>query len=287
MLSSEIKKEQRIWAPIIFPDLRTLIKINSRTRKSQKHFLSKLLDRLLFVLKVPHWLADFVNYHAGKFIVNEMSSQQEKQVFSKMSTYFWDEPLLVQILLIIKNDPAVCHGKNSRHSRSCHKDPPGTSVLILTAKRFGAPRAIISESDTFWHDSFAKSKTAFSTSVIKSSSLTSRSEKFSPQVKVPLDRTFTIVSKFFRLAPRVIPELQAKLQRQLNSGNWVKLSDPKQRISWECTPCLILVYHKVVMLARCPGFLKPLVLAVFVLRSQEPQLLQLHFGKSRYPDLID
>ncbi|GJU12283.1 reverse transcriptase domain-containing protein [Tanacetum coccineum] len=115
----------------------------------------------------------------------------------------------------------------------------------------------------------------------------SRSEKFSPQVKVPLDRTFTIVSKFFRLAPRVIPELQAKLQRQLNSGNWVKLSDPKQRISWECTPCLILVYHKVVMLARCPGFLKPLVLAVFVLRSQEPQLLQLHFGKSRYPDLID
>ncbi|GJW37890.1 reverse transcriptase domain-containing protein [Tanacetum coccineum] len=56
MLSSEIKKEQKIWPPIIFPDLRTLIKINSRTRKSQKYFPSKLLDRLLFVLIVPHGL---------------------------------------------------------------------------------------------------------------------------------------------------------------------------------------------------------------------------------------
>ncbi|GJR07517.1 hypothetical protein Tco_0790169, partial [Tanacetum coccineum] len=36
----------------------------------------------------------------------------------------------------------------------------------------------------------------------------------------------------------------------------------------------------------CPGFLKPLVLAVFVLRSQELQNPQLYLG-IRYPNLID
>ncbi|GJX40887.1 hypothetical protein Tco_0255877 [Tanacetum coccineum] len=36
----------------------------------------------------------------------------------------------------------------------------------------------------------------------------------------------------------------------------------------------------------CPGFLKPLVLAVFVLRSQELQILSFILG-IRYPNLID
>ncbi|GJR50492.1 hypothetical protein Tco_1401013 [Tanacetum coccineum] len=44
-------------------------------------------------------------------------------------------------------------------------------------------------------------------------------------------------------------------------GDWVKLSDPKQALRGR-HPMLI---------RRCPGFLKPLVLAVFVLRSQELQ----------------
>ncbi|GKC78940.1 reverse transcriptase domain-containing protein, partial [Tanacetum coccineum] len=56
MLLSETKKEQRIWPPIIFPDLRTLIKINSRTKKSRKHLTSKLWDRLLFMSILPHGL---------------------------------------------------------------------------------------------------------------------------------------------------------------------------------------------------------------------------------------
>ncbi|GJR44396.1 hypothetical protein Tco_1312499 [Tanacetum coccineum] len=37
---------------------------------------------------------------------------------------------------------------------------------------------------------------------------------------------------------------------------------------------------------RCPGFLKPLVLAVFVLRSQELHILSFILG-IRYPNLID
>ncbi|GKB16348.1 reverse transcriptase domain-containing protein [Tanacetum coccineum] len=59
------------------------------------------------------------------------------------------------------------------------------------------------------------------------------------------------------------PPLQAQVW-----GNWVKLSDLKQA------------------LRGCPGFLKPLVLAVFVLRSQELQILSFILG-IRYPNLID
>ncbi|GJQ97586.1 hypothetical protein Tco_0008725 [Tanacetum coccineum] len=46
----------------------------------------------------------------------------------------------------------------------------------------------------------------------------------------------------------------------------------------------ISIYHS--FMPGCPGFLKPLVLAVFVLRSQELHNPQLHLG-IRYPNLID
>ncbi|GJR92296.1 reverse transcriptase domain-containing protein [Tanacetum coccineum] len=45
-------------------------------------------------------------------------------------------------------------------------------------------------------------------------------------------------------------------------------------------------FLSVVMLCRCPRFLKPLVLAVFVLRSQELHILSFILG-IRYPNLID
>ncbi|GJU96239.1 hypothetical protein Tco_1320995 [Tanacetum coccineum] len=39
------------------------------------------------------WFADFVNYHAGNFIVKGMSTQQKNQVLSKKSEhYFWGLP---------------------------------------------------------------------------------------------------------------------------------------------------------------------------------------------------
>ncbi|GKE13255.1 hypothetical protein Tco_1416806 [Tanacetum coccineum] len=62
--------------------------------------------------------------------------------------------------------------------------------------------------------------------------------------------------------PHFYPPLHAQVW-----GDWVKLSDLKQAL-------------------RRPGFLKPLVLAVFVLRSQELQILSFILG-IRYPNLID
>ncbi|GJS78267.1 reverse transcriptase domain-containing protein [Tanacetum coccineum] len=43
------------------------------------------------------WFADFVNYHAGNFVVKGMSSQQKKKFFKDVKHYFWDDPYLFKI----------------------------------------------------------------------------------------------------------------------------------------------------------------------------------------------
>nr|GEV57398.1 reverse transcriptase domain-containing protein [Tanacetum cinerariifolium] len=40
------------------------------------------------------WFDDFVNYHAGNFIVKGMSSQQKSKFFKDVKHYFWDDPYL-------------------------------------------------------------------------------------------------------------------------------------------------------------------------------------------------
>nr|GEY00926.1 reverse transcriptase domain-containing protein [Tanacetum cinerariifolium] len=43
------------------------------------------------------WYADLVNYHAGKFIIKGMTSQQKKKFFKDARHYFWDDPFLFRI----------------------------------------------------------------------------------------------------------------------------------------------------------------------------------------------
>ncbi|GKE36956.1 hypothetical protein Tco_1460361 [Tanacetum coccineum] len=45
------------------------------------------------------WFADIANYHAGNFIMKEMSSQQKKKFFKDAKHYFWDDPYLFQICM--------------------------------------------------------------------------------------------------------------------------------------------------------------------------------------------
>ncbi|GJX31002.1 hypothetical protein Tco_0240857 [Tanacetum coccineum] len=63
---------------------------------------------------------------------------------------------------------------------------------------------------------------------------------------------------------------------KLNSGNWVKLSDPKQALRGR-HPMLILM-SRIFDASRA---------AVFVLRSQELPTILASFGESRYPNLSD
>nr|GEY92295.1 reverse transcriptase domain-containing protein [Tanacetum cinerariifolium] len=43
------------------------------------------------------WFADFVNYHAGNFVVKGMSSQQKSKFFKDVQHYFLDDPFLFKI----------------------------------------------------------------------------------------------------------------------------------------------------------------------------------------------
>nr|GEY86837.1 reverse transcriptase domain-containing protein [Tanacetum cinerariifolium] len=40
------------------------------------------------------WFADFANYHAGKFIIKGMTTQQKNKFFKDVKHYFWDDPYL-------------------------------------------------------------------------------------------------------------------------------------------------------------------------------------------------
>nr|GEU86595.1 reverse transcriptase domain-containing protein [Tanacetum cinerariifolium] len=73
------------------------------------------------------WFADFANYHAGNFIVKDMTSQQKNKFFKDVKHYFWDDPFLFKICV----DQVI--------------------------QQFGSPRAIISDRGThFCNDQFSK-----------------------------------------------------------------------------------------------------------------------------------
>nr|GFA73388.1 reverse transcriptase domain-containing protein [Tanacetum cinerariifolium] len=40
------------------------------------------------------WFADFANYHAEKFIIKGMTTQQKQKIFKDVRHYFWDDPYL-------------------------------------------------------------------------------------------------------------------------------------------------------------------------------------------------
>ncbi|GJW57765.1 reverse transcriptase domain-containing protein [Tanacetum coccineum] len=71
------------------------------------------------------WFADYANYHAGKFIVKGMSSQQKNKFFKDVKHYFWDDPFLFKICAdqVIRR---CMHGKEALNIlKACHNGPTG------------------------------------------------------------------------------------------------------------------------------------------------------------------
>ncbi|GJY81473.1 reverse transcriptase domain-containing protein [Tanacetum coccineum] len=71
------------------------------------------------------WFADFVNYHAGNFIIKGMSSQQKNKFFKDVKHYFWDDPFLFKICAdqVIRR---CVHGKEALDIlEACHNGPTG------------------------------------------------------------------------------------------------------------------------------------------------------------------
>nr|GEW47315.1 hypothetical protein [Tanacetum cinerariifolium] len=69
------------------------------------------------------WFADFANYHAGKFIVKGMSSQQKNKFFKDVKHYFWNDPFLFKICV----DQVIRQCVHSQEAidilKACHNGP--------------------------------------------------------------------------------------------------------------------------------------------------------------------
>nr|GEV23625.1 transposon Ty3-I Gag-Pol polyprotein [Tanacetum cinerariifolium] len=71
------------------------------------------------------WFADFANYHAGKFIIKGMTTQQKQKFFKDVRHYFWDESYLFRTCLdqIIRR--CVAGQEAIDILKACHSRPTG------------------------------------------------------------------------------------------------------------------------------------------------------------------
>nr|GEU68583.1 reverse transcriptase domain-containing protein [Tanacetum cinerariifolium] len=96
------------------------------------------------------WFADFVNFHAGNFIIKGISSQQKKKIFKDVRHYFWDDPYLFRICAdqIIRR---CVHGQEANDiPKACHEGPTGGHhVANFTAKKDEMPQNVIQVCEIF------------------------------------------------------------------------------------------------------------------------------------------
>nr|GEW78444.1 reverse transcriptase domain-containing protein [Tanacetum cinerariifolium] len=52
------------------------------------------LDKVAHQDPSTPWFVDFANYHAGKFIIKGMTTQQKHKFFKDARHYFWDDPYI-------------------------------------------------------------------------------------------------------------------------------------------------------------------------------------------------
>nr|GEV17474.1 reverse transcriptase domain-containing protein [Tanacetum cinerariifolium] len=122
------------------------------------------------------WFADFVNYHAGNFVVKGMSSQQKSKFFKDVKHYFWDDPFLFKNCAdqVIRSDRGthfcidqfakVMQNFGVTHRLATPYHPQTSSqveVLNLGLKRI--QERIVGENHASWSDKLDEALLAFQT----------------------------------------------------------------------------------------------------------------------------
>nr|GEW19403.1 reverse transcriptase domain-containing protein [Tanacetum cinerariifolium] len=97
------------------------------------------------------WFADFVNYHAGNFIMKGMSSQQKKKFFKDVKHYFWDDLYLFKICADQVIRRCVLGQEPIDILTACHNGPTG-GIMCDDCQRQGENRASWSDKldDALW-----------------------------------------------------------------------------------------------------------------------------------------
>nr|GEY58649.1 hypothetical protein [Tanacetum cinerariifolium] len=87
------------------------------------------------------WFAYFANYHAGKFIIKGMSTQQKTKFFKDVKYYFWDDLYLFKTCADQVIRRCVAGQEAVDILTACHSGPPGdTTVPTTPPKRFLAQK---------------------------------------------------------------------------------------------------------------------------------------------------
>nr|GFA51631.1 reverse transcriptase domain-containing protein [Tanacetum cinerariifolium] len=68
-------------------------------KEINKTFPLESLNKIVHQDKSTMWFADLANYHARKFIIKGMTSQQKQKFFKEARHYFWDDPYLFRTCL--------------------------------------------------------------------------------------------------------------------------------------------------------------------------------------------
>nr|GEV73979.1 reverse transcriptase domain-containing protein [Tanacetum cinerariifolium] len=71
------------------------------------------------------WFADFANYHAGKFIIKGMTTQQKQNFFKDVKNYFWDDPYLFKTCADQVIQRCVAGEEAVDILTACHSGPTG------------------------------------------------------------------------------------------------------------------------------------------------------------------
>nr|GEZ80404.1 reverse transcriptase domain-containing protein [Tanacetum cinerariifolium] len=71
------------------------------------------------------WFADFANYHAGKFIIKGMTTQQKNKIFKDVKHYFWDDPYLFKTCADQVIRRCVAGQEAVDILTACHSGPTG------------------------------------------------------------------------------------------------------------------------------------------------------------------
>nr|GEX41169.1 DNA-directed DNA polymerase [Tanacetum cinerariifolium] len=120
------------------------------------------------------WFAEFVNYHAGNFVVKGMSSQQKNKFSKDVKHYLWDDPFLFKIYAdqVIKR---CVHGQEAIDIlMACHYGPIGGHH----GPNYTAKKAF--DSGFYWPTNYRNAQ-----DLVKNCNVCQRQDKISQRDKMP------------------------------------------------------------------------------------------------------
>nr|GEU94621.1 reverse transcriptase domain-containing protein [Tanacetum cinerariifolium] len=161
------------------------------------------------------WFADFVNFHAGNFIVKGMSSQQKKKFFKDVKHYFWDDPYLCADQIIRR----CVHVKEAYDIlKACHEGPiGGHHAAKFTAKK-------VFDAGFFWPIIYRDAH-----DLVKSCNSCQRQGKISQKDEMP--QNVVQVCKIFDVEANVLPTNDACVVVKFLKSLFARFGTPRAIIS--------------------------------------------------------